>query len=137
MLKLTITLEENDSGIAVLVESGSDAECKKASDREYSLGKMLANAVKGISPVLASASEYEQVARMAAPMLKSFEKATETMFGKNVKDMMAAAKEAKARGEDIGDWLSKTAEQHAAEVAKDETPADETKDAKPEAEPEG
>ena len=137
MLKLTITIEENDSGIGVIVASGADAECKKASDREYSLGNMLANAVKGISPVLASASEYEEVARMAAPMLKSFEKATEKMFGKNPKDMFLAAKEAKERGEDIGDWLNKLAKDHAAETAKDEAPADETKDAKPEAEPEG
>jgi len=137
MLKLTITIEETETGVTVGIESGNDAECKKSSNREYILGKMMAKAIQGISPVLSSASEYEEAARMAAPLFKSFEKATETMFGKSTKDMMAAVKEAKARGEDIGSWLSKIAEEHAAEVAKDEPTPREAEAEKPEAEPEG
>ena len=130
MLKLTITLEENDTGIAVAIESGSDADCKKATTREYILCKTLAKSVSALAPILAHAAENEEIVRAAKPMLESFKNATINTFGKSPKEMLAAAKEARERGEDIGDWLHKLAEDHEAE-SKEDAPADEKEKSMP------
>lgn len=131
MLKLTITLEENDTGIAVGIESGNDEDCKKSSNREYILAKMIAESCKGIAPVLARAAESEEIARAAKPLLKSFFAATKSTFGKDPNELIAEAKAAHENGKDLGEWLAEVAKQHENESKGSEGPAPESREDKP------
>ncbi len=130
MIKLNITIEENDEGMALKIES------EKAGDstfREFSCAKAFAEIISGTSKTVTRFSESAEIERRSNALLKSFEGATKKMFGRDIDDMIKDADKARKSGESIDSFLKRIAEEHAAKdkPAEDSAPDEQEKPAAP------